>query len=113
MPDMITYANRHGCEIGNTVEDYPTDDDDNNESYQDSKQSDDESESDNNSGEGSSSSSDSSLSSDDNDDQGSDDECEIQIDDREEDQHLEMHRQHSTKTYRQAQSRQGFCLCAD
>jgi hypothetical protein len=36
MPDMITYANRQGCEIGDTVEDYLSDDDNDNKSYQDS-----------------------------------------------------------------------------
>jgi hypothetical protein len=61
---MITYANS-GRELGNTLEDYPSNDDDNNESYQGSEQSEDESESNDDSGEDSSSSSGSSSSSDD------------------------------------------------
>jgi hypothetical protein len=63
MPDMITYANRRGCEIGDTVEDYPSNDDDNDESYQDSKQSEDESNTELDSGDDSLSGSDSDSSS--------------------------------------------------
>jgi hypothetical protein len=42
MPSLITYANRHGCEIGDTVADYPGDsqEDDDDESYEDRDQSD-------------------------------------------------------------------------
>jgi hypothetical protein len=44
MPSLITYVNRHGCEIGNTVADYPEDnqEDDDDETYKNSDQSDDE-----------------------------------------------------------------------
>jgi hypothetical protein len=42
MPSLITYANRHNCEIGNAVADYPEDnqEDDNNKTYKHSDQSD-------------------------------------------------------------------------
>jgi hypothetical protein len=83
MPDMITYANRQGCETGDTVKDYPSDDDDNDESYEDSKQSEDESNTEKDSGDdlSSSSDSDSSSSANNDDDQGSDEEPEIQVGD--------------------------------
>jgi hypothetical protein len=44
MPSTLTYANRHGYEIGDRVDEHPSDDesDDEDSSYQDSQQSDDE-----------------------------------------------------------------------
>jgi hypothetical protein len=94
MPDMITYANRQGCEIGDMAEEYPSNNDNDYESYQDSDQSDKEFETDHESAYDSFSSADwdSISSSDDDDDQGSDDEPKIQVGDKRKDTSWEMPR---------------------
>jgi hypothetical protein len=87
MLDMITYANRQGREIGDTVEDYSSDDDDDDSSYQNSEQSDEEPDEEYSSCNESSSSSDSdsSSSSDGDDDPGNDEGPEIEIEDESKD----------------------------